>query len=113
MNRDHATASLELTGTCVGRNRPARCTSCGAHLFDDAPITGYAYRFTDEPTLSVARLYCTPCERHRIDHPTLGAHEVQFCSSLRREQNSFTLANVEVLEYSDPTETARDTLGPE
>lgn len=97
-----------LRGIRIGGRRQARCTTCGAHLFDDAPVTGYAYRFTDEPTLSVARLYCTPCDRGRIDHPTLGAHEVQFRSRLDRDDQAFVLDDVTVLEYSPPTTDTRD-----
>lgn len=83
-----------------------RCTTCGAHLFGGAPITGYAYRFPEDGTLSVTRLYCETCDRQHIEFPTLGAHEVQFVGYLGDDISGFVLVDVRVLEYSSPSEAA-------
>lgn len=98
-------ARLELTGRRIGQGLPTQCTICGGHLFEDASITGYAYRFPQEATLSVPRLYCAPCNREHIEFPTRGAHEVQFDCRLRKAADAYVLADVGILEYIAPTES--------
>jgi hypothetical protein len=52
-------AAGSLAGQIIGDTSAApQCTTCGAHLFAETEVTGYAYRFTYERNLSLARLYC-------------------------------------------------------
>lgn len=97
-----------LAGTFVGDVSAApRCTTCGAYFFAKTPVVGYAYRFTDERELSVARLYCDECDLDPLTHPTLGTHEVVIKSDLQQQRGTLLLGEVAIVAYAGP-ETGTD-----
>lgn len=96
-----------LAGAFVGDVSAApRCTTCGAYFFAETPVVGYAYRFTDEQKLSLARLYCDECNRDPLAHPTLGAHEVVIKANLRQQRGALFLDDLAVVDYIGPTSGA-------
>jgi hypothetical protein len=70
-----ATAAQVLTGLQVAdAAHRARCTACGAALYEGSPVRVYAYQLADEDTVTPSRLYCRGCKDDIT--PTLGATEV-------------------------------------
>lgn len=93
-----------LTAEPIGSpGTDVRCSTCGGHLFADADVTGYAYRYSDEPMLRVARLYCSVCNHRELRFPSLGVHEIMFDAVVRQRLGSLLLDDVSVLDYSPPT----------
>lgn len=99
----------QLDGTVLAStDRPPHCTGCGAILLGDAPVTAYAYRFSDEPRFSLARLYCAECDRQHIGVPTLGAVEALVGGRLTSDGDEIQLSRVTPLAYSAPEEGSRN-----
>jgi len=91
----------QLTGAPIARHAGLpRCTTCGTFLAENAQLTAYAYRFSDEPTLSVARVYCEVCDRTTVRHPTLGAEEVVVAASLAKCHGRLVLSSIEVCDWT-------------
>jgi hypothetical protein len=97
-------AAGSLAGQIIGDTSAApQCTTCGAHLFAETEVTGYAYRFTYERNLSLARLYCNECERNPLAHPTLGAHEIVIRMMLRQRHGNLLVEDPTVVAYVAPS----------
>lgn len=91
----------QLTGRPVVKpGGVPRCTTCGTFLADGAMATAYAYRLSDEATLTVARLYCETCDNRSVTHPTLGAVEVVVESTLVQVRERLVLSDLNVCDWS-------------
>ena len=64
-----------ITGWNVGIGSAAQCQYCRATLGEGDEVTAYAYPPLEEQLVSVARLYCSECDRQEIEHPALGCYE--------------------------------------
>lgn len=106
---DPGTYIRQLTGQPVARQaNGARCTACGTRLGAGSAVTAYAYRFSDDPRLRVARLYCEACADRAIRHPTLGAAEAVVAASLRTCHGRLVLSDIEVCDWSRTAEGEDD-----
>lgn len=97
-----------LTGWSVGVGETALCQRCKTTLREGSAITVYAYRRAGEQLVSVARLYCSECNRRSIEHPTCGCSEwlaearLALTADVAHQSHDLTLCNVEILDEHGP-----------
>jgi hypothetical protein len=103
-------AAQTIAGWKIDSGETTRCQSCQSHLGEGDEATVYAYRPAERQLVSVARWYCTDCDRREIQHPTLGCYEwlvearLATTSDVATQSHALTLLDIEILDESPPEE---------
>lgn len=101
-------AEQSITGWSVGVRDTALCQYCMSELGEGDEVTIYAYRPVENQLVSIARLYCTNCDRQQIKHASLGCFEwlaearLAITSDVAYQSHSLTLAGVEIIDECNP-----------
>ena len=106
-------AAQTIAGRNIESGETTRCQYCQSHLNEGDEVTVYAYRPTEKQLVSVARLYCTECDRQEIEHPTLGCYEwlaearLALTSDVTFQSHVLTLVDIGILDDCSPGEGDR------
>ena len=109
MSVDSAPAAEQsIAGWGVGIRGTALCQYCMNELGEGAEVTVYAYRPVEDQLVSVARLYCSECDRQKIEHSALGCYEwlaearLATTSDVAYQSHGLTLTGIEVIDQCGP-----------
>ena len=106
-------AKQTIAGWNLDSGETTRCQYCRSHLSEGAEVTAYAYRPVEEQLVSIARVYCTECDRDRIEHPSCGCYEwvatarLGLTADVAHQSHTLTLLDVEIVAESGPNEGDR------
>lgn len=99
-----ATVTAALTQVLAGTELVAapECGGCRRSILPGQSVTAYAYRDEHEAYWHVPRVYCSACERTRLDQPTDGWAEALVTATLEARGATSRLDPDAVIAWAGP-----------
>ncbi|WP_254526020.1 hypothetical protein [Natrinema caseinilyticum] len=63
-------------GTRIAGGESAPCCVCGDHLHEGHPVSARTCRYSDEPTYTIAAVYCAGCAPTELTEATHGRDDI-------------------------------------
>ncbi|WP_254533324.1 hypothetical protein [Natrinema gelatinilyticum] len=74
--RHQSLLEQQFEGTRITPGETVSCRDCGDHLHEGRPISARACRYSDEPTYTIAAIYCAGCAPMELTETAHGRDDV-------------------------------------